>query len=65
MSAEAKFPHRHNADGTWDSICKRCFNTVAHCETESELALHEKEHVCGLSHEPASAFKSPPMQLQK
>ena len=38
-------PGRHNVDGTVDSICKRCFLTVAHGEVESELQKAEAEHV--------------------
>jgi len=40
------FPHRKNADGTWDSICTKCFRTVATAKRESSLADAEAEHVC-------------------
>jgi hypothetical protein len=50
MPAETEYPHRRNRDGTWDSICKKCFLTVAHCKTESELAASEKTHVCNSSY---------------
>lgn len=40
------FPHRHNANGTHDSICLRCFVTVATVRDESELAVHESAHAC-------------------
>jgi hypothetical protein len=46
MLAEKKYPHRVNLDGSWDSICTRCFLTVANCKTEGELAEFEKTHVC-------------------
>lgn len=46
MPAETKYPHRVNLDGTWDSICTRCFQTIAHCKTERELAQFEEKHVC-------------------
>jgi hypothetical protein len=46
MSVEIQYPHRHNPDETWDSICKKCFRTIANCKTESELADFEKAHVC-------------------
>jgi hypothetical protein len=49
MLAETKHPHRRNSDGTWDSICKNCFLTIAHGRTESELAKSEKTHVCDSS----------------
>jgi hypothetical protein len=32
------FPHRKNADGTFDSICPICFRTVASGMRESQLA---------------------------
>ena len=40
------FPHRRNTDGTHDSICTRCFVTVATVVNESELTGHESAHVC-------------------
>ncbi len=46
MPTGMEYPHRRNSDGTWDSICTNCFQTVAHCETESKLAQFEKAHVC-------------------
>jgi hypothetical protein len=49
MPAEIKYPHRQNRDRTWDSICTRCFRTVATCRTEGELANFEKAHVCNPS----------------
>jgi hypothetical protein len=46
------FPRRHNADGTIDSICSRCFETVATAKTEEELRKGEDAHRCSrdLSH---------------
>jgi hypothetical protein len=35
--SQSSFARRHNQDGTVDSICKRCFMTVAQVEDESEL----------------------------
>jgi hypothetical protein len=49
MPAEIGYPHRLNRDGTWDSICKKCFHTIANCKTERELADFEKAHVCNQS----------------
>ena len=40
------FPHRHNADGSYDSICTICFATVASVQNEWELGSHESTHVC-------------------
>jgi hypothetical protein len=42
----AAFAHRHNFDGTWDSICTRCFLTVASEWTEVGLWEHERGHHC-------------------
>ncbi len=40
------FPHRLNWDGSYDSICLKCFATVATTRTESELTAHDKNHAC-------------------
>ncbi len=40
------FPHRHNSDGSHDSICTACLATVATVQNELELARHESAHVC-------------------
>jgi hypothetical protein len=40
------FPHRHNADGTFDSICPTCFATVGTNRNEAILRLHELAHDC-------------------
>jgi len=41
-----KFAHRHNPDGTWDSICPCCFQTIATVRDEAKLLPIEREHVC-------------------
>lgn len=41
-----RFPHRHNADGTYDAICPACYATVATEPVEARLRLHELAHVC-------------------
>ncbi len=41
-----KFPHRHNPEGTHDSICTRCLATIATVALETDLARHESGHVC-------------------
>jgi hypothetical protein len=43
------FPHRRNADGTFDSICMNCFLTVSHSKSEAELAESDKNHICDSS----------------
>jgi len=40
------FAKRRNADGTMDSICLRCFRTVASCTDRGELIEFEKGHRC-------------------
>jgi len=40
------FPHRHNADGSCDSICTLCFQTVATARIEANLLHHEQSHKC-------------------
>lgn len=43
---ELKFAHRHNLDGTFDSICTRCFQTVGNARDEAKLERAEERHVC-------------------
>lgn len=40
------FTHRPNSDGTTDSICNKCFVTIATALGERELSRAEKLHVC-------------------
>jgi len=46
MANETDFSHRHNPDGTVDSICRECFITVATDQDESELYRAERLHTC-------------------
>lgn len=41
------YSHRKNPNQTYDSICHRCFSTVATESSESALAKHEQQHDCG------------------
>ena len=43
---QSNFPHRFNADGSYDSICTLCHLTVATVKIEDDLARHEQGHVC-------------------
>jgi hypothetical protein len=45
-SSKANFPHRHNPDGSHDSICATCYATVAQAQDEQELDASETAHVC-------------------
>ena len=40
------YPHRLNRDGSFDSICPRCFQTIASQYTEVSLAEDERRHIC-------------------
>ena len=40
------FAHRHNPDGTCETICSRCFQTIATVRDEAEFPTIEREHVC-------------------
>jgi hypothetical protein len=41
------FFHREHSDGTYDSICLRCFRTIGYRALELDLVLDEKNHICG------------------
>jgi hypothetical protein len=43
------FPHRRNKDGSFDSICLKCFATVASHMTEEQLQEQDKKHICSSS----------------
>jgi hypothetical protein len=40
------FRRRHNEDGTWDSICLRCYRTGASARNASWLPLLQSTHTC-------------------
>ena len=40
------FRRRHNEDGTWDSICLRCYRTAASARDASWLPLLQSTHTC-------------------
>ena len=46
QAARTAFPHRHNADGSVDSICSECFRTIATAFTEAQLQAAERVHDC-------------------
>src|ERR1700732_4243991 len=41
-----QFSHTRNPDGSFDSICKLCFVTIASSNLEEELAIAEAKHEC-------------------
>ncbi len=44
--SEHLFPHRMNSDGSYDSICTKCYATVSSSEHEEDLTAQEELHVC-------------------
>ena len=40
------YPRRPNKDGSFDSICPRCFATVATANDAASLDDHNRKHVC-------------------
>lgn len=46
FTATVTFAHRSNRNGTTDSVCRRCFATVATATWEAELDLAERGHAC-------------------
>jgi hypothetical protein len=45
-SCTSAFRHRENLDGTWDSICLRCYGTAAHTHAAALLDAAESGHCC-------------------
>jgi hypothetical protein len=41
MVFQEKFPHRHNADDSYDSICRECLLTIATTAREADLREFE------------------------
>jgi hypothetical protein len=41
-----KFAHRPNRDGSFDSVCRRCYVTVGWSEKEAKLESLELLHDC-------------------
>jgi hypothetical protein len=46
MNLSAQFAHRPLSDGMVDSICLRCYRTIARTIGESDRVLKEAGHVC-------------------
>jgi hypothetical protein len=46
LSDDCQFFHRRNADGTLDSVCLECFQTVASATDTDDMEQFEYEHVC-------------------
>ena len=46
MHRSTNFAHRHNSDGSYDSICTKCYATAASAGGEEALSSPESAHVC-------------------
>jgi len=46
MTTFTAFAHRRNHDSSFDSICTKCFNTIASADSELKLIPHEEQHSC-------------------
>ncbi|WP_158748241.1 hypothetical protein [Acidobacterium sp. S8] len=46
MKTEKGFAHRANKDGSFDSICLKCYATVGTAYDESDLDAMEAVHHC-------------------
>jgi hypothetical protein len=46
MVLQAKFTHRHNMDGTHESICRGCQMAIATVQEKADLAGFESRHAC-------------------
>lgn len=55
------FRHRPNNDGSIDSICLRCFRTVASNNYEWSLAMVESHHQCN----PVDLMRFEHLQIEK
>jgi hypothetical protein len=40
------YPIRQSSNGAFDSICLRCFATIANAKDVAALRTHDKNHVC-------------------
>jgi hypothetical protein len=40
------FKHRELGDGTWDSVCMRCYATIVNMPDEDGLLKYELKHDC-------------------
>ena len=50
MNTEEDFAYRPNIDGTFDSICLRCYLTVETGNSIEDLAGQERRHECKDNH---------------
>jgi len=46
MTTLTPFAHRRNRDASFDSICTKCFRTIASEDSEGKLFAREERHSC-------------------
>jgi hypothetical protein len=46
MTEFVSFARRLNRDSSIDSICTKCYQTVACAENEEDLAIADRNHIC-------------------
>ena len=46
MTNLVSFTRRWNRDSSIDSICTKCYRTIASANREDELAVRERNHIC-------------------
>jgi len=51
MTSFISFARRQNHDSTIDSICTKCYQTIASGQSDSSLASAEENHRCDLNAE--------------
>ncbi len=44
--SSSEYAHREKADGSFDSICLRCYRTASTATSEAALANGERTHFC-------------------
>jgi hypothetical protein len=56
MTTFPPFARRRNKNSSMDSICTKCFLTIASAGSEEELVPHEEKHICDPYGEFSDAF---------
>jgi hypothetical protein len=52
----SRFPHWRNSDGSFDSICAECMETVDIQSSEEDLQHAEDRHICSEPETPSSFY---------
>jgi hypothetical protein len=57
------YKYHHNSDGSFDSICPRCFRTIASGNSIEAIATVEAQHQC--SEEDVAVFDPSPCRTER